>query len=255
MKVAMNSMDIAWENKRVNSEWCQKSVAEAAENQADVILFPEMTLTGFSMQVNKIQDKDGESVRFFSELAKEYNIAIGFGYVTKNGEKGRNHFCLVNRKGKVLEDYEKIHPFSYGGESSAYEGGERICHARLEDLTCGLFICYDLRFPEAFQQLPMDTDAVFIIANWPKERLAHWYTLLMARAIEMQCYVVGVNRTGAGGGLEYRKSSIAIAPEGIPVPTEQKECNRYVELSKEARRSYVKGFPTRKDRRPDIYRA
>ena len=254
MKLAMTDMDIVWEDKAANRAWCEKSMAEAAKKGADVILFPEMTLTGFSMDVEKIRDREGEDVRFFAGAAREYRLAVGFGYVSRTGEKGRNHFCLLNRRGEVLADYEKIHPFTCGGEAAAYEGGDTICHTVVEGMTCGLFICYDLRFPEAFQRLPMDTDAVFVIANWPRERLPHWYALLRARAIEMQCYVAGINRIGSGGGLTYEKSSAVFSPDGILLPATAEKYNRYVEIHRESRLSYIREFSTRRDRRPDIYR-
>ena len=120
MKIAMTDMDIVWEDEKANRERCRTLIKEAAENRADCILFPEMTLTGFSMAVEKIQDRDRESILFFSELAKRYQIAVGFGYVTAEGTKGKNHFCFVDEQGEILADYEKIHPFTYGGESAAY---------------------------------------------------------------------------------------------------------------------------------------
>lgn len=253
MKIAMTDMDIIWENKPQNQEQCKKMIREASEHRADIILFPEMTLTGFSMNVEKIQDKDGETISFFSEQARQFHIAVGFGYVTCQGTKGRNHFCFVDHNGKVLADYEKIHPFTYGGETMVYEGGAKICHFTFDGFNCGIFICYDLRFPEAFQQLPEATDAVFLIANWPESRLDHWYTLLKARAIEMQCYIVGVNRTGKGGGLQYAESSAAFAPDGRRLDESRGKHSRYIECDRGERLAYIENFPTRKDRRPDIY--
>ena len=173
MKLAMADLDMIWEEKETNKNQCRQMMEEAARRDADVILFPEMTLTGFSMDVERIQDRNKETVSFFTQLAREYELAAGFGYVTMREGKGRNHFCLVDAGGTCLEDYEKLHPFTYGGEAEVYEGGDRICHAVLAGLRCGMFICYDLRFPESFQKLPMDTDAVFVIANWPESRLAH----------------------------------------------------------------------------------
>ncbi|MCH5252390.1 MAG: carbon-nitrogen family hydrolase [Lachnospiraceae bacterium] len=253
MKVAMTDMDIIWEQKEENKEQCLSMIKEASEQKADVILFPEMTLTGFSMDVENIRDKKGESIRFFSDLAKKIHIAIGFGYVTEEEKKGRNHFCFLDKEGRVSADYEKIHPFTYGGENRFYAGGKKLCHFSFEDFTCGLFICYDLRFPEVFQSLPEATDVVFLIANWPKARMEHWYTLLQARAIEMQCYVVGINRIGEGNGIKYEKSSVTFSPEGKRLSEVEGERNRYIEIDRDSRLRYVEEFPTRKDRRPDIY--
>lgn len=254
MKIAMTDMDIIWEDKVANKEQCLLMIAEAAEKKAELILFPEMTLIGFSMTVEKICDKADETIRFFSEQARRYHLAIGFGYVTVNVDgKGQNHFCIVDVEGKQIMDYIKIHPFTYGGEATCYEGGNRIVSFSIGDFTCGAFICYDLRFPEAFQQLPVDTDAIFIIANWPEVRLSHWYTLLQARAIEMQCYVVGVNRTGEGGGLIYSKSSAAFDADGCRLPEESGERNRYVIIDQTKRRAFAEKFPVRPDRRMEVY--
>lgn len=254
VKLALTDMDIFWEDKEKNREQCAVMAEEAAGDHADGILFPEMTLTGFSMNVDKIADRTGETRSFFAETAKNCGLAAGFGYVTEREGMGRNRFCFVDRTGAVLADYEKIHPFTYGGEARAYEGGQRVCYFDWEGFRCGLFICYDLRFPEAFQRLPLDTDAVFLIANWPKSRLSHWHALLRARAIEMQCFVVGVNRTGTGGGLTYAPSSAAYSPDGRRLREERGERNRYVTLVREERLDYVRRFPVRQDRRPDVYR-
>jgi predicted amidohydrolase len=256
MKIALTDMDIVWEDKETNKSRCIPMIREAAERGAELILFPEMTLTGFSMNVEKICDKENETISFFSEQAKTYQIAVGFGYVTKNENgRGQNHFCMADRFGNVIADYIKIHPFTYGGEKQYYEGGREIVSCSFGDAKCGLFVCYDLRFAEAFWQLPVDTDMIFIIANWPASRIHQWYALLKARAIEMQSYILGVNRVGTGDGLLYEKSSVAFAPDGTLVSVEEGERNRYVSLDLAARRDYVKEFPVRPDRRPDIYRA
>lgn len=253
MKIAMTDMNIIWEQKEANKKECRSMIQEASEKKADAIIFPEMTLTGFSMDVGKISDASKESISFFSELARQFQLAIGFGYVTRQGEKGRNHFCFLDREGRRIADYEKIHPFTCGGEDEFYEGGNRLCSFGWQDFSCALFICYDLRFPEAFQALPESTDVIFLIANWPESRLEHWYALLQARAIEMQCYVVGINRTGEGGGIKYKKSSAAFSPDGKRLEEVFGEKNRYVELDKSKRLRYIEEFPTRKDRRPAVY--
>ncbi len=254
MEVALTDMDIVWEDKKANQAQCQAMIREAASEGADLIVFPEMTLTGFSFDVNKVKDEKDETIAFFSRLAKEYGIAAGFGYVTEQEGKGRNHFCVVDRAGEVRADYIKIHPFALGGEADFYAGGDGVCRFDLGEFSCGAFICYDLRFPEAFQQLPLDTGLILVIANWPESRLAQWRALLRARAIEMQCFVAGVNRIGEGGGLRYAKSSAAFGPDGSELPERQGERNRYVTLDLAALLRYVEKFPFRRDRRPSAYR-
>ena len=116
----------------------------------------------------------------------------------------------------------------------------------------GMAVCYDLRFPEMFQKMPLETNVIFLIANWPESRIRQWYSLLTARAIEMSSYVVGVNRTGEGDGIQYTKSSAAYAPDGSMILPDSKKWNDYVTLdfSKEV---FQKTIFSRSDRRPEFY--
>lgn len=251
-KIALTNMDIVWEDKEANKFQCEEMIKEAADEHADIILFPEMTLTGFSLRVKEMADYHEDTIAYFSALAAKYSIMIGFGYITMPDEFGRNHFCFVDENGSVLADYEKIHPFTHGGETKAYRGGSEICHISMDEMHLGMAVCYDLRFPEMFQQMPLDTNVIFLIANWPESRIRQWYSLLTARAIEMSSYVVGVNRTGEGDGIQYTKSSAAYAPDGSMISPDSKKWNDYVTLdfSKEV---FQKTIFSRSDRRPEIY--
>ena len=143
----------------------EEMIQEAADEHADIILFPEMTLTGFSLRVKEMADYHEETIAYFSALSAKYSIMIGFGYITMPDEFGRNHFCFVDENGSVLADYEKIHPFTHGCETKAYRGGSEICHISVDEMHLGMAVCYDLRFPEMFQQMPLDTNVIFLIAN------------------------------------------------------------------------------------------
>lgn len=130
MKIALTNMDIIWEDKSVNQDKCLELIKRASECGARLILFPEMTLTGFTMNSQKYGEKageDSETVKFFEHLSKEYAIAIGFGYIEKGEKDGfaKNHMAVVDA-GKILGDYTKIHPFSYGEENEHYCGGDRL---------------------------------------------------------------------------------------------------------------------------------
>ena len=251
-KIALTNMDIVWEDKEANKFQCEEMIKEAADEHADIILFPEMTLTGFSLRVKEMADYHEETIAYFSALAAKYSIMIGFGYITMPDEFGRNHFCFVDENGSVLADYEKIHPFTHGGETRVYQGGGEICHISVDEMHLGMAVCYDLRFPEMFQQMPLDTNVIFLIANWPESRIKQWHSLLTARAIEMSSYVVGINRTGEGDGIQYTKSSAAYAPDGSMISPDSKKWNDYVTLdfSKEV---FQKTIFSRSDRRPEIY--
>jgi predicted GNAT family acetyltransferase len=107
-----------------------------------------------------------------------------------------------------------LHPFTFGGEDQHYAPGTETVVVDFGGLRCALFVCYDLRFADEFWELAPDVDAYFVVANWPASRREHWRTLLRARAIENQAYVVGVNRVGTGGGLEYSGDTAVIGPFG-----------------------------------------
>ena len=166
MKIALTNMDIIREDKSVNRDKCLELIKRASECGARLILFPEMTLTGFTMNPQKYGEKageDSETVKFFEHLSKEYAIAIGFGYIEKGKKDGfaKNHMAVVDA-GKILGDYTKIHPFSYGEENEHYCGGDRLVTVSIDGVTFGLSICYDLRFPELYQAM-RSCDAIAVI--------------------------------------------------------------------------------------------
>ncbi len=110
--------------------------------------------------------------------------------------------------------YRKIHPFTFGGETKHFRAGDEFVTVDVEGLRVTLFVCYDLRFADEFWQLAGDTDVYLVPANWPEARRLPWTTLLQARAIENQAYVIGCNRVGTGNGLEYSGDSRIIDPLG-----------------------------------------
>lgn len=262
MKIALTNMDIVWENKSVNRDKCLELIKRASECGARLILFPEMTLTGFTMKPQSYGEEAGENsetVTFFETLSKRYAIAIGFGYIEKGEKEGlaKNHMAMVEQ-GKLLGDYTKIHPFSYGEEHRHYIGGDRLVTVSVDGVRFGLTICYDLRFPELYQALRSTCDAMVVIANWPKGRVAHWNTLLPARAVETQSYILGVNRIGRDMSLDYEASSAAYDYEGRKLFVACKETSYgdeclMMEIEPEAVRRWKSEFPVEKDRKPALY--
>ena len=261
MKIALTNMDIIWEDKSVNQDKCLELIKRASECGARLILFPEMTLTGFTMNPQKYGEKageDSETVKFFEHLSKEYAIAIGFGYIEKGEKDGfaKNHMAVVDA-GKILGDYTKIHPFSYGEENEHYCGGDRLVTVSIDGVIFGLSICYDLRFPELYQAM-RSCDAIAVIANWPKGRVAHWNTLLPARAVETQAYVLGVNRIGKDVSLDYEASTAAYDYDGSPLSVAYKatsygdEC-LMIKIEPDHVRRWKKEFPAANDRKPALY--
>ena len=213
MKLALAQLDIVWENKTTNKETVLQFIKQAATENVDMIFFPEMVLTGFSMNTSLIGEINNETTVFFKEMSCKFNISIGFGYV-EGTSNSKNRYCVVSSLGRELVNYTKIHPFSFGEETDFYQSGTKIDLFNAFDFTIAPFICYDLRFPEIFQIASKTATLITIAANWPKERREHWITLLKARAIENQCYIAGINRVGEGNGLHYSGDSMIIDPLG-----------------------------------------
>jgi predicted amidohydrolase len=121
---------------------------------------------------------------------------------------------LIDAGGDVVAEYRKQRVFRYAREGEHYAPGGSACVATIGGVRVALLICFDLRYPELFRAVARDVDAVLLIANWPAARRAHWDALVVARAIENQCYVVAVNRTGTADGLEYDGGSVVLGPWG-----------------------------------------
>lgn len=258
MRVALGQIDMIWEDKEASVRKAEKMICDAAFGNADIIIFPEMSFTGFSMNIQKIGEErhSSKSVRKMCELAERYNIAIGFGWAAlpeKKGEKGKNIFSIADDTGEIIAEYEKIHPFTYGGESDVYDGGEKIVSFPFRGHTVSLFVCYDLRFPEIFQAAAKKSDVMFVIANWPESRHVHWQTLIRARAIETQSYVVGVNCFGEHDGILYSGDSVAVDSIGnILGEISGTEGVLICELDDRAW-ELRKKFATGKDRKEELY--
>lgn len=176
----------------------------------DLLIFPEMCLTGFSMlpERSTLSPEDHE---FFAELARRRKVAVGYC----GNMDGKIVFRLLNRDGLEVGSYAKRHLFAPGGEAENYRCGEEAPSLwQWEDWSILPSICYDLRFPYQFWKDGPATDLILLPANWPSARLPHWKALLVARAIENQCWVVGVNRTGTDIRPRYEGHSLVVAPSG-----------------------------------------
>ena len=215
MKLAVVQHDIAWEQPEENFARLAGLVAEAAGAGARLVVLTEMFSYGFSMDVAKIAEApDGPSSRFLVAEAQKHDIWLGGTIPVRAGAaKARNTFVLAAPDGSTYS-YAKIHPFTYGGEGEHYEGGGSLKQVQVEDIRVSLSVCYDLRFPYVFWPLAETTDLYLIPANWPAKRRHHWQSLLVARAIENQAYVAGINRVGTGGGIHYSGDSAIISPLG-----------------------------------------
>ncbi len=254
MKIAMFQSDIEWCDKEKNYKVAETKVKEAKNSGCSVIFFPEMSFTGFSMETNLTAEGDSQTVDFVVSLAKQYSIHIGFGYVKKNNDKCENHYAVADCKGDIISDYIKIHPFSAGYENEHFVGGSSVTRYRIEGINFSTFICYDLRFPEVFQSVGDTAEVIVVPANWPKSRSHHWKTLLKARAIENQCYVLGINCVGVHDNIYYSGDTMAVNPDGQVIAERSNiQDLLIVEINKDTC-LYREMLDTRLDRRPKLYK-
>lgn len=214
MKIGLVQYNPAWEDKESNKEKIDSLLDDLI--RLDLIVLPEMTLTGFTMRSSKFaEDLEGPSFHYFSSLAKDNSAHVIAGIIEKAHEGSFNTLLHISPQGRLEATYRKIHPFSYSGEDRHYCRGEANVITTIDTWKVGLSICYDLRFPELYREYGKDRAHLIVnIANWPDARIDHWRTLLKARAIENQCYVAGVNRVGEAPSLSYNGFSGLYDPMG-----------------------------------------
>jgi len=216
MRVAAIQHDIVWEDPDATLDHLGPELAAAATAGAHLALLSEMFSVGFSLDLDRIAEApDGPSATFLSEQAARHRMWVGGSIPVRDPALALpvNRFVLAGPDGEQVH-YDKIHPFSYAGEDQYYQPGSSFTTVDIDGLRVSLFVCYDLRFADEFWILAPGTDCYLVPANWPSSRRLHWRSLLRARAIENQAYVIGVNRVGEGGGLSYSGDSAIIDPMG-----------------------------------------
>lgn len=260
MKLALGQLKIEWEDKEANLKKAEAYIKLLAEQGTELFLLPEMSLTGFSMETDRTKETDKETVERIGALAKRYHVAIGVGWVKDAGTLCENHYSIVSPDGELL-DYAKLHPFSYGGETGYFQGGDALPVCEYKGFCVGVQICYDLRFPEPFQTLSRDADLIVVPANWPAPRREHWSCLLKARAIENMVYLAGINCAGQMGGQYYSGDSALYGPDGKRLEpkrlTLMGSCPEEQVLLYETENDvsvYREHFPVKQDRRETLYK-
>lgn len=215
---------------------------------ADLYIFPEMFTTGFSMDTgNMAEDEDGETLEWMCRKATEKDAAIAGSVAVRCGTRFFNRMYFVRPGGDVTA-YDKRHLFSFAGEDRHFTRGEKRVVTEWRGVRILLQVCYDLRFP-VFSRNHGDYDMAIYVASWPESRIGAWDTLLHARAIENQCYVAGVNRTGRDPDCGYCGNSLVADPYGnnIAVCRDNEECAATAEIDMETLRAFRKKFPVLKD--------
>lgn len=259
MRLALVSLEQRWQDKDANFARCAEFARRARSQGCTLAVFPEMTLTGYSLDVAAIAEPENSSPTLarFGGLASETGVELVFGACLLDPSTGRprNQFCVARPDGIARPVYAKVHPFSFAGEDKVLEAGDTPGITEIGGLRLSCSICYDLRFPYLYSATASRSDAMICIANWPVARTGHWRTLLTARAIENQYFVFGVNRVGSdGNGLHYDKSSLAVAPDGTPLSPSSMEAEMDIyDFDPSETDRYRRSFPTMRDKRYDLY--
>jgi predicted amidohydrolase len=256
MRVAGLQVDLAWEDPQANFEALRPRIREAASHGAQLVVLPEMFPTGFTMRARRLGEEEGGPAEQFLRREAAASGAVLYGSVATRQRVGRpRNLGLVAFPDGRLQRYAKLHTFTFGGEKEHYDAGDDTLTLALHGCRTSFLICYDLRFPELFAALAPYTDLFVVIANWPRERREAWSTLLRARAHECVCYVLGINRIGQGGKLQYSGDSALWDPAGqlLAAGGEGEEAVLQGEVDPRRVASQRTTFPALGDRRPDVY--
>jgi predicted amidohydrolase len=203
------------ENRRIIERWLEANYSD----DVDVVVLPEMWSTGYALEeLEEICKVDGnQSIEFLQLLAKKFNVnLVGGSIAILEGKDIFNRAMIVNRMGEIVHKYDKMHLVPMLDEPKFLTGGHNQVEVfELEGVKMGIIICYDLRFPEIIRDLALQgIQVLHIVAEWPLARKTHWNTLLRARAIENQMYVVASNVTGTKLGVEFAGCSQIVDPWG-----------------------------------------
>jgi len=258
MRVIGVQLDIVWEDKPANHANVRGILSKTKIRGGELVLLPEMFATGFTMNVGVATDSvSKQDQEFLGRTAKELGVYLMGGLVmTGNDGRGRNQAVVYGPSGQEVVRFAKLHPYTPGKEAQHYTAGETIEWFDWAGAKVSPFVCYDLRFPEIFRAATRrGAELLTVIANWPVMRVEHWVTLVRARAIENQAYVVAVNRCGKDPWLEYPGRSLIVDPKGnVVADGGSGEGLIEAEIDVEALRVYRKEFPILEDMRADFVR-
>lgn len=259
MKVSLIQMDMEFAAPDQNFLKAEALIRQAAQCHPDVITLPETWNVGFFPKENLsvLSDRDGVRVKeTFSRLSKELNVNLIAGSVS-NVKHGQiyNTAYVFDRTGCCVAEYDKTHLFTPMGEDKYFSFGDHVVRFELDGVPCGIIICYDIRFPELIRTMSVPgIDILFVVAQWPSVRRAHWQVLNQARAIENQCFVVCTNSCGTAGETRYAGFSAVYDPWGELVGSAgADEMILTTDMDLSVIHSIRSSINVYRDRKPDLY--
>lgn len=251
LAITIIQTQLHWENKKANIAMLEGKINAIKEKTAVVVL-PEMFTTGFSMNPASLAEKmDGNTIKWMKKIAAAKKIILTGSIIAEEDGKYYNRLVWMLPNGEY-GFYDKRHLFAYAEEHKCFTPGSKRLIASVNGWKLNMLICYDLRFPVWSRQSgpsQPEYDVLIFVANWPEKRSLAWKTLLQARAVENQCYVVGVNRVGEdGNGIKYVGDSMIVSPAGeIEYQKTNDEDLFTYTLEKEKLEEVRKRFPFWKD--------
>lgn len=258
LTIALAQLSVAFAQPATNFARVQAAVQTAAVQGADVVVLPEMWNTGYALdQLATLADPEGQQTQqFLTTLARQNQLAIVGGSVaTKREQQFFNTSYVVDETGQVVGEYDKVHLFGLMNEDRYLTAGQATNYFQLQQVASASFICYDLRFPEWMRTVATKgVDVMYFVAEWPASRIQQWRRLLQARAIENQCFVVGVNRVGDDSANHYNGHSLVIDPLGSVIADAGESEQVQIVTIDLAQLAAVRGpIPVFADRRPELY--
>ncbi len=248
LRITTIQTNLFWEDKDKNISNLEQKIHNI-NDETDIIVLPEMFSTGFSMSPEMLAETmEGHTVQWMKKMAFSKSVLLIGSVIIKENEKYFNRLLAVYPTGNI-EYYDKRHLFTPGGEHGKYSRGSKVLIIKYKGWRINPLICYDLRFP-VWSRSRLNYDIQIYVANWPQKRHNHWTTLLQARSIENQAYVVGVNRIGVDGkGYEHSGDTAVFDPWGEKISSTKanEEKNETLVLKKDTLLKVRKFLPTLND--------
>jgi omega-amidase len=256
VRIALAQIDVELGNIEANVEKAARFIEQAASQEADLILLPELWTTGYDLENSRFHaDANSNAVLpELEQLARKHRIVVVGSLIFDNGQL-TNSATVIDSTGKLVGSYSKIHLFAPMEEHQFLTAGNQAPIFELPFSKIGVGICYDLRFPELFRKYALnDVLIVLVPAEWPASRIEHWRTLIRARAIENQYFVAACNRVGVSKEITFGGHSTVVDPHGsVLVEGDQMERLLIATLDLRQVDKSRGNIATLKDRRPDVY--
>ena len=250
LTIALGEYDTGWHDPKGSIAAASRLITRVAEVGADLVVLPELATTGATIEGDRAVALESPDVAAIQAIAKSRRMWVITGIALReaDGACAVNAAIAVNPAGEIVAIHRKRRLFAFAGEDRDFTPGSESTIVDVNGVKLGLFICYELRFPELFRPIAEDVDAMVVVANWPANRHEHWDALLRARAIENQCFMIGVNRTGHADDLSYLGGSTVFDPWGDRISPMPVHATRIASIDTERVRRLRESHPFLRDR-------